>query len=530
MAFEPNSTIYLLNVPWENDYKNVMYWSSLSQQEEIMLSKKIHTFTEFTYQRKDNVIRIPAHIDTLYNCNYVMYKNKNHSKKWFYAFITKMEYANDNCTIISIETDVYNTWWKEITIKPSFVEREHCKKDDMTNFIPEGLETGEYICNNNMKYFDNITLNTKMVMAVTEHFIGSVGSDDIDENDFCIAEGGIYGGVYSGLGYLPYSSADSLTQVISAYGKGGKSDAIQSIFIAPDFLCQTDETNAIEKSDTSRHYNILSLGSRPTKLNNITPRNKKLLTYPYCFLLLTNGQGGSAIYRNEFFDMDTGNSGSIREFEVHGSLTPGCSIRAIPKKYKMIETNLDEGLSLGKFPICNWTSDVYTNWLTQNSINIQGQGLSGVINTGVGVVSALFGNVQGLSQAANGLNQTMSIVGEVEKHKIIPDQAHGNINCGDVNYGAKWNQFRWYEMCIQPEYVEIIDDYFDKYGYKTNRVKIPNKNHRNHWWFTKTIACNIDGAIPQDDLYRFRKIYDDGVTFWKDVSNIENYSLDNTVE
>ena len=30
-------------------------------------------------------------------------------------------------------------------------------------------------------------------------------------------------------------------------------------------------------------------------------------------------------------------------------------------------------LQLGKFPICNFQNDMYTNWLTQNSINVLGQ-------------------------------------------------------------------------------------------------------------------------------------------------------------
>ena len=79
-----------------------------------------------------------------------MYQNENYSDKWFYAFIVNMEYRADNLTYITIGTDVWQTWQFDITLKESFVEREHVAKvDDTTykNLEPEGLEIGEPIIN-----------------------------------------------------------------------------------------------------------------------------------------------------------------------------------------------------------------------------------------------------------------------------------------------------------------------------------------------------------------------------------------------
>lgn len=532
MAFEPNSTIYLLNVPFERDYKNVVHYVNKEDQYNQMTGAKVKEFKEYTYQRKDNVIRLGCHIDTIYNCNYVMYKNKNHSDKWFYAFITKLEYVNDGCTLAYIETDVYNTWLWDITINPSFVEREHCSDDTpYTHTLAEGLELGDYIYNSQ----PFIDLNTepekcKIVMAVTEHVLNGGA-------DFSNAVGGNYGGVYSGVGYKPYSTPASINTAITIYANGGKSEAIQSIFLAPEFLCQTDSTNAIAQSNTSKTYMIL-VGNPPSTLDGYTPKNNKLLSYPYMHTLLTNNQGGSAIYKNELFDREEGSTLPSIEFEVHGTLTPGCSIRCIPLNYNNIEKNFDEGVNLGKFPICNWQSDVYTNWLTQNGVNLQYQTATGVASMisgtaqgammgGVGgPLGALFGGVAG---AVNGASQIMGVIGEKEKHKIMPDQASGNLNSGDVTYASSANCFKIYHISIKAEYAKIIDEYFEMFGYQCNRVKIPNTNHRPNWWYTKTISCNIDGAIPQEDLAKFRAIYDNGVTFWRNFYVIENYSLDNRI-
>ena len=74
------------------------------------------------YQRRDSSIYYPAIYDALTEYSYVMYQNENYSNKWFYAFISGMEYLNDNTTKISIITDSFQTWQFDITYKESFVE------------------------------------------------------------------------------------------------------------------------------------------------------------------------------------------------------------------------------------------------------------------------------------------------------------------------------------------------------------------------------------------------------------------------
>ena len=128
--------------------------------------------SNFTYQRKDNVIRYPAHIDTLMEYDYCMYQNSNYTNKWFYAYIVRMEYVNDNMTNIYIKTDPYQTWQFDLTFKQSFVEREHVNDDTIgANLLPEDLELGEYIPSN-----DGININEYeqmlVCLAVTEYPTG----------------------------------------------------------------------------------------------------------------------------------------------------------------------------------------------------------------------------------------------------------------------------------------------------------------------------------------------------------------------
>lgn len=124
MAVTPNTVLRLLKVPIEIDNKNQITFTNEQAQRNYFLSLPNIEIDEISYQRKDNIIYFPAHIDNIINYNYVMYKNENYTNKWFYAFITNMEYENDYNTKISITTDVFQTWQFNLIFKESFIERE----------------------------------------------------------------------------------------------------------------------------------------------------------------------------------------------------------------------------------------------------------------------------------------------------------------------------------------------------------------------------------------------------------------------
>ena len=66
---------------------------------------------------------------------------------------------------------------------------------------------------------------------------------------------------------------------------------------------------------------------------------------------------------------------------------------------------------------------------------------------------------------------------------MIPDQARGNTNSGDINYTLDRNNFSFYKVSIKREYAKIIDDYFSRQGYKVNTIKTPNFTGRPYWNF-----------------------------------------------
>ena len=514
---DPITKVYLLDVPLENDYKNTLYFANASAQQSYFQNNVIRSFTDFTYQRKDKIIRIPVEYDSIYHANYVMYQNANYSNKWFYAFITELEYVNDGLTYAHIETDVIQTWMFDYNVKSSFVEREHTADDTIgSNTVPENLELGEYVVNG---LYKDTRLNDYVYMIQCSELYDTSG---MTINDRVTNIGGVYD---PGVIWIAESKAD-LVNVLASYDT--KADSIIAVYMVPrDIIDMTNMSGMrFMGQDDPKSYDIEI--DKPDDLDSYEPRNQKLFTYPYCYMILDNNNGSSNILQYEAFNK---NNDGKTHFRVSGVPTLGGSIKCIPMYYKNMGANEQEGIICGKFPVCGWVSDLYVNWLTQNAVNIgvgiASSGLS--IIGGIAAIGSGAGAVAGASMIGSGAIGIASSVGQIYQHEMMPNSARGNTNGGDINTCYNANTFYFIGMSIKQEYAQIIDGYFDLYGYKTNRVKIPNKNHRQRWWYTKTINVNIDGNIPQDDMQKIKNCYDNGITFWRNASEIENYSLSNNI-
>ena len=536
------SKVYLLRVPLESDLKNTLYFTSKANQQSYFASKKVTEFDneDFSYVRKDQTIIVEQHIDKIMNCNYVMYQNSYYSDKWFYCFIKDMKYIHDGATEIHIETDVIQTWMFDYTIKPSFVEREHVNDDTIgLHTIPEGLETGDYV---------NCDTASPLDIDLGKMYI-VVGTTQAYETKL---KGGLYGGCYSGVHYMCWEleeGYDGVNSFLNYMDEGGYGDAISSIFILPEFIIEDiKDLSGTDADDDIKLRNGTKIASQTEEmvLKNVpgnhpaglgidearyTPSNNKLFTYPYNYLLATNNVGAAAIYKYEDFHTTREGFEKACLFDIYGVACPGGSMKLVPKYYKGKEKNLEESLNFGKFPICNWNTDVYTNWLTQNGVNIAVSSVASALQIagGVGLMATGGGALAGGGMIASGITGIASTMGQVHQQSLTPPQAEGNINCGDVLRGINKNTISFYKMTIKKEYAEIIDKFFNMFGYKVNIVKIPNKAHRSRYWYTKTIDVNIDGNIPNNDMQKIKDCYNNGITFWRNANEIQDYSLSNGI-
>jgi len=542
ISITPQGEIYLCKTPLEKDYKHQLTFSDETEQLSYFNSKIYIPIDNYTYIKHDNTIKVGYPIDEIINCNYLFYKNEGFTNKYYFCFISNMQYINENCTAITFETDVWQTYQFNLTFNPCFVEREHVNNDTVgLHTIPEGLETGEYIVDQKIKRTGYGTENICFILATTVFPLITYNSSS---QRWEISGGGastcnVYNSNLSGLEYFWYTNtANGITQLqhtIEAFANSGKSEAIYMLFTCPDscFEKQLEDQNAgywgsvkqkqgayndtWENNDTDAIY-------RPTSLNGYTPRNKKLLTYPYCYLLMNNGNGGNAIYHYELF-RNTDSNGYIY-FYIDHAICPGASIILRPYKYKNNDNtcNQMDSLPLGKFPMCSWNSDAYINWLTQNSANIKIGMMQDALSVGNSISSQ-----NPLGVASSSLNYIGDVMKILNKRDTMTPQAQGNLNSGDVNYSLGETTFTAYKMSIKQEYAQIIDKYFDMFGYKVNTVKTPNITGRKNWNFIKTVDCNFEGDIPQEYLQIIKQIFNNGITLWHNPSTMYNYNNTNNI-
>ena len=541
MTVTPQGEIHLCKTKLENDYKNTLTWSNIQAQNIYFDSTIQRSFADYTYMKKEGTITVSANIDDIIDCNYLYYINNGFTTKRYYCFITKMEYINENTTRITIETDCFQTWYFQIEYNRCFVEREHVNDDTIgLHTVPEGLETGEYINQgfeniDYLNYYNSIDEENEKPLVVMA--ISQLGMDITHPPGT-----EIYNDVYSGLEYICFKTPHDAREYILYSQEQYNAENIYSIFMAPYYLCvnqnsdfrtYTNGTYTVTMAYVKYSNNYQTIKdvsiTKPTVIDkNYTPKNKKLLTFPYIYMTISNNAGSNANYYYEYFNI----SGDFCSFYVQGAISVGCSIQLVPHHYKMGKTNPDdpsinsndyiEGLDASKLPTCCWVNDPYTNWLTQNAINIPLDITKDIITMGVG---ASTGNV---ALGVSGLTGITDVVKQFYERQFIPATAKGGANQGDLNYARKLG-FYVYKKSIKEEYAKIIDDYFSMFGYKVNVVKIPNITGRRNWNYLKTIDCNIDGDIPQTDLNIIKTMFNNGVTLWHNPANIYNYSLDNSI-
>lgn len=529
-AITPSTDLYLLKNPNNLSRQHQLTFSNATAQQTYFLSLTKLYVENFTYQRRDYVIRYGACVDDILDYNYVMYKNEAYSNKWFYAYIKNMRYINDNMTEITIETDVYQSFMFDITFKASFVEREHVSDDTVgAHTIPEGLETGEYICNSHYKdtTMDGYASDLCFIMASTSEPVAGAASETV-------ASSAIYNGIYTGLTYYRYDSTSAIDIILELFANDAKTSAINGVFMAPKWLAPLDTHGLYREVLTSNTPSTFNINvTKQTTINGFTPKNKKVLCYPYNYLLVSNNVGQNAILHYEKF------SGTNATFTVKGVLNPGCSINLTPTNYNGNTSSDNDAIQLGKFPICNFQNDMYTNWLTQNSINVLGQtitsdtmniaanGLSGLAGT---VTNVAVGNFAGAGMSvASGFAGVVSALMEQKQHNMIPPTVIGQLNSADVNVASGNNTFHFYKMSIKSEMAACIDNYFSMYGYKVNRVKVPNTTGRTYWNYVKCIGSNIEGLIPEYYLNELNGMFDAGITLWHDTTKFLDYSQNNTI-
>lgn len=533
----PNSTIEIFgDVSLAPQQDDTLYFASVGAKDTYFSGlTKLATFSAQSYQRRDRgYIRVESTMAQLYTACYMRYKNTSFENKWFYAFITGVEYINNITVEIRFEIDVMMTWMGAFSLSQCFIVRQHQTVDyPGSNIVDEGLDTGEYMTEAVIKTgFTGVQETTDPTQPMMLRNCAVCIACTTDATG-ASADGGAYAGIYSGCHYHYFDTVNAANTFIDSLVQAGKSDAIVTLALVPKNFVPVINDSAMHSWGTN------SQNKPYTSINGWTGfKNKKILTYPYKSLLVTNMEGEFAEYRYEFFD------GNTYGFKCNGVSTINAEFIITPINYKSQTEDITDNMIMSNFPIVSWNVDTFKAWYAQNKTSfwtsMVNQATTGVMNASLGAVKLAptlasggaigdLGSLSGtgnLMGSKNNLDNISNQLAQVKDYMRKPPTFGGQIG-QDIMVSLGTKDFYYIEKSITREYAKMIDDYFTMFGYAVKEVGTPNMNARPYFTYVKTIDCVVHGNLPAEDAGVIESMFDNGVRFWKNHTQIGNYSLNN---
>lgn len=558
MEIVPHTRIYLLeNVRLDNTYENTIFWEQGQEaaQQAYFMGKcpnlTTHSFTDVNYQRVNKgVLRIKGIPEIIMKCNYMMFQNRiemidypnagtttNQNFDWVYAFITDVSYVSTFCAEITYEIDVLQTFHFKYSLGQSLVEREHTPTDEIgEHIIDESIPIGDY----EIKEMYETTGST-YIPAFSQNQMSIVVATTFDDQ-YQDAVGGDYGAFFSGLCYHSYTNdATGRAQCKNFISNAtNKTDGIVAIFLAPkwamDYITTPSSTNVPRRAHT------LPAPQAYDTVYSFTPKNKKLYTYPYNYMYAYDCGGNVAEYRFEKF-RQTSPDVSQQSFTLTEYFDFSCSpaLRMFPLDYEKVGFNIIESLTCGPLPQLSWVSDTYKAWIAQNgsslALNTIGNAVM-AISQGAGNIVGNMGNEdfnmgtgiasQAISASGKILGNALGMLGEISHASKLPDQSHGNTNSTQLFGIMEELHFRIYRRFVREDYAKTIDNYFTMFGYKVNKIEVPNRKARQEFTYLKLVECTLQtNQIPQTYIDKIKQIYMKGIRYWVHPANIGGYDLSN---
>lgn len=334
-----------------------------------------------------------------------------------------------------------------------------------------------------------------------------------------------------------------------------------------------------------RYENIAIKVDSQVVFDGYVPKNKKLYTYPYNYFVCTNQEGDMQEFKYEFFDPVVGQMfGFIPDYGINPSImcSPyGYKEKYTPEQLTLYRDNINEitarpnlmyAMYVRNFPRSGWATSDLLPKIVQMGMSAAMSAASGVPvdykipgysggETKVGYgnkieeslmatptysgfaydptgkyVKQLPGSVSHKGQEAVegqitvGSNpEIQSILKSLQNSMATKPDIYSKIGEPNSMFTVGGIDFIFRQVFLDKHYAESVDNFFTKYGYQVNRLKVPAiyTSPRPHWNYIKTSDFVVYGSIPSDHADKIAEIYNNGITFWSNASEIGNYTLDN---
>lgn len=518
----PNGVIRLFkDVPLDLKHEDTITFATRSAQQSYFLGlTPLHVMANSTRVR-DGVISLNVGEDAIREANYMMFQNLNFADKWFYAYVLRTEYVNNNMTYVYYKIDAMQTYGLDIDFMECFVEREHVTDDTKyKNIIDEGFNCSEYV--EQSEVVKPLRNNAMIIWS------GSHPTDDPDK-PISVATPHCFGGVFTGLGATYAHVMNDNGEPISA--------GLNAIFNFLNDMADNEQTESIvcgTMFDDSLMYISSEEPSDPTKplvytmtfptVNNIdgyVPKNNKMFNSPYYINTIECSDGQVEILQPELFV----NPNSSHFCVLYPCVSENPSVTALPMGYKGQGINYEYGITFTDFYQFGLAIDGYKAWVASGGKDklIANTAFNVASDTANLAMSTFLGDGQGMLGSSLSLMEDISnaiIASNVAKK--LPPNVKGTTT-GAPMLANNIARFTIGVRTIRADVARSIDDYFTMYGYRVNKVKKPSLKNRSRFTYVKTRGCKVVGGAPSEIITEIEEIMNRGCRFWQDPSDLGNY-------
>ena len=541
----PNSDLWLCRgVPLDSRSTYTYRPSSKNEQFEAFNAYSVYTLTAQSYIRHtNNTIRVGISPDNLLTCNYMMFRNTSFGNKIFYAFITDVEYVNNETSLITYSIDNIQTYFFDVYFNACYVEREHSITDNIGDSItPEPVITSGQEVISHYNGFNEISKGCYTVVVTSHDIENPVSTEYLFSRGTATgSQGVLVAGQTNVFNIRDNEDARATWHILDNYIQKAGENGILAFYTIPKIAYTGDFP---ERAGLLKRGADISIGAYQSvenpkplvtdTLDGYLPKNNKLYTYPFCFLRCQNNLGTQRDYRYEYF------SDTSAIFRITtSSVSPDQTVYCTPQNYRGFVVDWENSLSYDNFPASSIAVSEYSNYVGNNANRI-------VAGQAGRIVDALFTTASsiesgkafsGISGLAGNLMQSVS---EQAMYADLKGQTStlGNLASGWLNILYDQILFKAYRVEVNATVAKQYDDFFTMYGYTVNALKVPQfaqsrRRKAYNYCKTKNACIRSLGAtslgVPDTAIKDIQSALDGGLCLWETLANVGNFAVDNSL-
>lgn len=362
-AWPVGTELRLLNVPWDESYRDVVAWESAASRDAWFEAQQGETYlsNKFNYLWPNRPIAVPVPYSSAYRYNYVAVTNPSQPVdnegpvRTYYYFITAVDYLSPQASNLTVQLDVMTTYGPTVELGRAFVERGHiamanesCVDTNRYEYltVPEGIDVGAEYLPVSRKYFDFMGEDDSegawVVVASTASLTTDPGT--VSKPNLDTADGGWFDKFVNGCSLYAFP-ANRLTQFMSQLsGKSWVAQCVIDLYLVPGAFIKS-ATNPVKLFGTGieMYSNVLTPdmatgGETVATLTytdeDMTPKQygdapDKLYCYPYSVIEITSLNGNPVFLKPEFL-------GQTTQFRVFGTASePTPRFCVYPESYQV---------------------------------------------------------------------------------------------------------------------------------------------------------------------------------------------------